>query len=286
VGAALTIFGLASSLGAIAFAWRQAQLRSTAQRRVAESRAPLAVEAEAPRPLEQRFALRHPKLPWIVAACLAVLIHFAIGLDWLYCVALLSMFGLLGGLVDAMWQGRQESLIEQQLADAIDLLVGSLHAGASVPSALESAVRETQSPLRPQLEEMLGRLRLGDDPKHVFRALTVRVPLDNFRLFAACLAVHYEVGGSLAPTMATVGHTIRDRLEVGRRIQSMTSQSRVSTISILGATYFIALIMWRNDPARMIGFLTSPVGKTLVAGALALQAIGVVWAARLSRVKF
>jgi Flp pilus assembly protein TadB len=66
----------------------------------------------------------------------------------------------------------------------------------------------------------------------------------------------------------------------------MTSQSRVSTISILGATYFIALIMWRNDPARMIGFLTSPIGKTLVAGALALQAIGVVWAARLSRVKF
>ena len=73
------------------------------------------------------------------------------------------------------------------------------------------------------------------------------MPLDNFRLFATSLAVHWGVGGSLAPTLSTVGRTIRDRIEIARRIHSMTTQSRVSTIAVLGTTYFIGLLMWRNS---------------------------------------
>ena len=49
-----------------------------------------------------------------------------------------------------------------------------------------------------------------------------RVPLETFRLFAAALTVHQEVGGSLAPTLATVGRIIRDRIELTRRIRSLT----------------------------------------------------------------
>ena len=100
-----------------------------------------------------------------------------------------------------------------------------------------------------QLEEVLGRLRYGDNPIAVFRGLARRVPLDNFRLFATSLAVHWEVGGSLGPTLSTVGRTIRDRIEIARRIRSMTTQSRVSTIAVLATTYFLAVLMWRNDPA-------------------------------------
>jgi tight adherence protein B len=196
------------------------------------------------------------------------------------------MVGFLGGLLDGMWLARQEALIEQQLSSAIDLMVGALYAGASVPSAVEIALRETKSPLAPQLEEVLGRLRYGDDPIAVFRGLAKRVPLDNFRLFATSLAVHWEVGGSLAPTLSTVGRTIRDRIEIARRIRSMTTQSRVSTMAVLGTTYFIGLLMWRNDPQRMAEFLTNSVGKALVSGALILEAVGIVWASHIGKVKF
>ena len=56
-----------------------------------------------------------------------------------------------------------------------------------------------------------------------------RVPLETFRLFSAALTVHQEVGGSLAPTLATVGRIIRDRIELTRRVRSLTVQSRAST---------------------------------------------------------
>jgi tight adherence protein B len=286
MGETITILGLAWGLGFIGYAWRQARLRDQVRARMASTHVvPTAEPAEAP--IEDRpFARRHPFVPWIVATVVIAVLHGILQLDLVISLALGAMVGFLGGLIDGMWLSRQEALIEQQLSAAIDLMVGALYAGASVPSAVEIALRETKKPLAIQLEEVLGRLRYGDDPATVFRGLARRVPLDNFRLFSTSLAVHWEVGGSLAPTLSTVGRTIRDRIEIARRIRSMTTQSRVSTIAVLGTTYFLGVLMWRNDPARMEEFLTNSVGKALVAGALVLEAVGIVWAAHIGKVKF
>ena len=80
-------------------------------------------------------------------------------------------------------------------------MVGALGAGASVADAMENAMREPASPLRPQLEEVIGRIRLGDDPPAAYRGLAQRVPLETFLLFCSALAVQSETGGSLAPTL-------------------------------------------------------------------------------------
>lgn len=127
---------------------------------------------------------------------------------------------------------------------------------------------------------------MGDDPRTVFRALANQVPLETFLLFTSALSVHWEVGGSLAPTLATVGRTIRDRIELSRRVRAMSAQSRVSTVAVLCTTYFIGLIMWRSDPERMEDFVSTEMGGMLVAGVVMMQAVGIVWIAAMSKVKF
>jgi tight adherence protein B len=192
---------------------------------------------------------------------------------------------LLGLRVDAWWAARRRMLIESQLADALDLMIGTLRAGASVMVALESAASESREPLRGQLEEMLGRIRYGDDPQAVLRAMERRLPMETFRLFGAALAVHWEVGGSLAPILATVGRTVRDRIELSRRISAMTGQARLSIGAVLGTTYFVGLAVWRNDPARMESFLSTTIGQGLFAMTLLLQAAGIAWASVLTRMR-
>ena len=184
------------------------------------------------------------------------------------------------------WPTRKTLLIEQQLADAIDLMVASLRAGAGLMSCLESAIREARAPLQEQLEEVLGRIRYGEDPVSVYAGLTLRVPLETFQLFTAALTVHQEVGGSLAPTLATVGRIIRDRIELTRRIRSLSVQSRASTFAILCTTYFLGVVLWRTDPHRMKEFLENSIGSSMVSGVIILQAIGIVWSSWLSRLKF
>jgi Flp pilus assembly protein TadB len=200
------------------------------------------------------------------------------------------MFAVIAGLivyeVEDYLAVRKSLRIEMQLADAIDLMVASLHAGAGVLNCLETALEESRAPLKPQFAEVLGRIRYGDDPQAVYRGLMARVPLETFRLFASALAVHGEVGGSLAPTLATVGRIIRDRIELSRRIRSLTVQSRFSIAAIIGVTYFIGLVMWLSDRARMEEFLATTVGSVVFSGAVVLQSIGILWSSALSRLKY
>ena len=201
-------------------------------------------------------------------------------------MAIGAVVSLLLSQLESFLHARHIAVLERQLADAIDIMIGAVSSGAAVGPAIDAATIETDRPLKPYLEELSGRIRLGDEPIQVFRSLADRVPLETFLLFSSSLAVHYEVGGRLAPTLATVGRTIRDRIEVTRRIQSNIAQSQFSTYAIIGLIYLIAVIVWRNGPEPMREFVTSTVGSWFVAGSIIMQAVGIAWMNILSKPRF
>jgi tight adherence protein B len=277
--AALILVLVVAAVG-LGLYWRAARLRQISRDRLQDG----TPDAASPQG-ERAFPTRYRWVPPLVGLALATGLYLFAPLGALFPVTFGLIVFLLGLRVEAWWAGRRRLLIESQLADALDLMIGTLRAGASVMVALEAAARESRPPLRGQLDEMLGRIRYGDDPQAVLRALVGRVPLETFRLFGAALAVHWEVGGSLAPILATVGRTVRDRIELSRRVSAMTSQARLSIAAVLGVTYFIAAAVWRNDPGRMEAFLSTTIGQWLVASTLLLQAAGIAWASVLTRMR-
>jgi len=282
----LIVVGIA--LVAIARGWSVARAHRIARERLdvdKESELPEEPVEEGP-PTVRPFLTRYRWIPWVAIGITYLLIDFGAGLKTSYAIMFGILVGLLAHEVEGFLAQRQGLLIEAQLADAIDLMVASLRAGASVLNSFESAMNETRSPLKPQLQEVLGRVRYGEDPASVFQALAARVPLETFRLFSSALTVHQEVGGSLAPTLATVGRIIRDRIELGRRVRSLTVQSRASTFAIMFVTYFIGLLMWRTDRGRMEEFLATELGSFMVSGAVMMQAIGIFWTSWWSRLKY
>jgi Flp pilus assembly protein TadB len=282
----------AIGLGAIALggaaAWvavRRSWMRQIVQDRLFEP-APVTT-TDKPAPVRHRpFLRRYDWIPWLcgVGAAATVWLIFRPALGFVLMPLLL--IALLGGQIEIARVNRKLALIETQLAEAIDMMIGALHAGASVLVAFENALAETREPLRTQFQELVGRIRYGDDPQTALRALGRRVPLETFSLFTTALAVHWEVGGSLAPTLATVGAAIRDRIDLSRRIRALSGQSRASVLAVLSITYVIGIIIWRNNPGRMHEFLSTDVGVWLVTMAVVLQAVGVVWSAALSRIRF
>jgi Flp pilus assembly protein TadB len=245
-----------------------------------------AVAAEARLDRWSTFPRRHLILPWLAGILVGVCLYFLAGWPLPFAGSLGLITALLGTRLEAYLAQRAVARIEAQLADAIDLVVGALEAGASVGTALDAAAQEFGAPLRPQLEHVTGRIRFGDDPGQVFRGLAERVPLETFLLFSSALAVHWEVGGRLAPTLATVSRTIRDRIEISRRIRSNAAYAQASTVAVLCITYFIAAIVWRDSPERMARFLSTTVGSGLVVATILLQALGIIWMSIISRTRF
>lgn len=282
----LILAGLLLGLGAIAAYWRNARIRELARTRMEQAVEVSEASPAEPVPVARPYIVRHRLAPWLLALIVAGVLHFAFAWALPFMIAVSLIVGLLAGRLESYLAERQTAIIETQLADAIDLMVAALRAGASIADALENAMSESHSPLLPQLEEVVGRIRFGDDPRTVYHGLTQRVPLETFLLFASALSVQAETGGSLAPTLASVGRTIRDRIEIARRIRSNSAQSEVSTLAVFLLTYFIAILVWRGNPDQMDEFMATKIGQWAVAATIFLQAAGLVWMSAISRMKF
>jgi len=272
--------GLAAAAGAIGVYWRYAWLQERVRERLRDSEA-----AETIQRRERPFARRHRIVPWLAGATLAAMLAIVWSWPINICVGIGFVAALLLVQADAWFYEWRIGRIEAQLADVINVLVSSVQAGASLQNALEMASNETRPPLRKELEEMVARLRLGDAPADVFDLLRQRVPHETFRLFSTTLTVNWEVGGGLSETLAAVGQTIRDRMTIARQIRTLSTQGRITTVVVLGMTYFLGAMMWQSDPDRMAGFLSTSVGQWMVTIALVLQGVGVALVARISRPK-
>ena len=272
---------LSAAVGAVLWYWRHTWVRDQIRNRL-ESEADINDDIGV---VEQPFARRHHLLPWIAGILVASGLMLGLRCPTNIAVAVGIVVSLLLTQVDAWILEIRQSRIEAQLADCIDVLVASVQAGASLQSALEAASNDMQQPLQRELQEMVARLRLGDEPVDVFELLRQRVPVESFRLFCTTLSVNWEVGGGLAMTLASIGRTIRDRMIIARQIRTLSTQGRITTLAVLSITYFLAAMMWQSEPGRMYGFLSTVAGQWLVTLALLLQGIGIALVAKLSRPK-
>ena len=282
---ATLFFGWFALIALVAVGWRSVRRREIAWQRLAEVNQTRAEGERVPVGV-RRLHRRWIWAPWGLALMIAGVTALVSRFSMPYVVALGVMVGFLASQLESFIAARHAATLEGQLADAIDIMIGAVDAGAGVGAAIDAAITECRAPLQPYLEEVKGRIQLGDEPAEVFRSLAQRVPLEAFLLFTSALAVHWEVGGKLSSTLTTVGRTIRDRIDVARRIRSNTTQSQFSTLAIIGLTYFIAVIVWRNGPEQMEEFVRSSVGSWFVAGSVVLQAVGIVWMNLISKPRF
>ena len=199
-------------------------------------------------------------------------------------------FGVLAGMLTYLWELRRRDMlierVEQQLADATDQMVASLRAGSALLGALEATFREAQSPLREEFESIIGRIRIGEDPQEVVSDLPIRIPLESYRLFANSLLVHWQTGGSLASSLRTVGRTVRDRLEVSRRINAQAIESQVSVAAVMLIAYGVTAFTFASNPEPITKLVYSQIGSYVAAAVIGLQALGLFWIWQMSRIRF
>lgn len=274
---------------AMTYVWYEHRARRLSAERLSEMLgSTVLIEAEEPTLPRNvhSFPPRHPFVASIAGVVSAAALWMAAGLPLAIAVAGGILVGVLAHLIEEHLGGQKTDLIETQLASAIYLMVGSLRAGASLLAAFESALEEVGPPLRPYFQEVAGRIRLGDDPRAAVTDLQNNVPIETFRLFATSLAVHWEVGGSLATTLSTVGQTVRDRIELSRRVRAQAVEAQASVAVVLVMAYVLGFLMWRTNPDRLEAFVGTEVGTSLIAAVITLQAVGLVWMSRMNRSAF
>ena len=84
---------------------------------------------------------------------------------------------------------------------------------------------------------------------------------------------------------STIARAIRDRIDVVRRASSQSVETQASVVGILAITYGLALLMWNQYPERVEKFAVSEIGRFFIGFSIGLQAIGLLWISRMTRVE-
>ncbi len=149
--AALLAVMLAASTGAW-YLWYALRARRFAAERLADLigsvEAEEAQREELPR-VVRSFPPRYRLIPVSAGSLVAATLWLAARLPIEVAGAAGILVGVLSHLAEDHLAEQRSATIEMQLAEAIDLLVGSLRAGSSLLAAFESALQEAEPSLRP-----------------------------------------------------------------------------------------------------------------------------------------
>lgn len=203
-----------------------------------------------------------------------------------YAVAAMVMAMVFAYLIEEVFAVMRTARLEESLVDAIEMLVSSLRSGCSLQTALELARDGSRGHLQTELSILIGRMRIGEDPRSAIQNFAMRVPLESVRLFTHSMAVHWAGGGSLTGALLLIARTVRDRIEVARRIQAQAIESQLSVLIVMGISYGSGFIILNSNPDALREFLLSAVGMWVTVGAVFLQALGILLIWRMSQIRF
>lgn len=125
---------------------------------------------------------------------------------------------------------RRLNQIQQQMPDALMLLSSSMTAGLGFRPALENLVQNGYPPLAQELALVLREQHMGVKPDEALSNFSKRVPIIDAELFTSAVIVSQDIGGNLAETLRNVADTLRRRLIMEQKIDSLTSQGKLQGI--------------------------------------------------------
>ena len=220
-----------------------------------------------------------------------------------WCIALLfglAVAGIAGALVWGVriktgWQNGQSPLaryldarrrdaFNAKLPETLATMSNALRAGFSISQAFDSVVEQVEAPVSEEFAILQQQLRIGMGFEQALESMESRVGSDDLTLVTTAILISRRTGGNLTEIFDKISETIRGRMKIERKVQSMTAQGRMQGIVVSLMPIFLGFIMTLIKPGVMIPFLTSAAGVVAVFVMFMLIALGWLLIRRIVRI--
>ena len=211
---------------------------------------------------------------------------FLVGLTVTKSLVVAVFFALAGAYLPYVGlQGKRDKRIdqiEQQLPEALEMMIISLRAGQSLEQTVGLNARELPSPIADEFAQISEEVRLGISMDEAMKSMTSRLPgARTVRSFVVSVLVLRQTGGNLIEVLESIIDTMRLQARYEHKLKSMTAESR-SNARTLGALppMFVVVSMLIN-PGYISQVSGSPLGRMMMFIAFTLYILGFVWINRL-----
>ncbi|MGH1459072.1 MAG: type II secretion system F family protein [Paracoccaceae bacterium] len=188
-----------------------------------------------------------PKQLMLVMAGLSVVAFLGMTIGTETSVPVRALVGVgmgVGGVY--MWvsmkANKRISMIEEQLPDAVELMVRSLRVGHPFASAISIVAKEVGDPLASEFGFIADEAAYGRDMGEALKDMAERIDMQDLRFLAVAVTIQQQSGGNLAEILAGLAKVIRARFRLFRRVKAITAEAKWSG-KFLSAFPIVALIV-------------------------------------------
>jgi tight adherence protein B len=176
--------------------------------------------------------------------------------------------------------------IEEQLPQALDVIVRAVRAGHPVVSALQLAAQEMGDPLGTEFGLVSDETTYGAEFKDALTNFARRTGSSDASYFAVCIGIQTETGGNLAEILDNLAGLMRSRGSLAKRVRSLSSEGRASAaiLSILPLGMIGFIMMTR--PTIYTAKFSDPIFWPSVAGVFCLYMLGLFFINRIINIKY
>lgn len=140
---------------------------------------------------------------------------------------------------------------EQNMPEALDLMVSAMRAGHSLNSSLDLVAHEMADPIGGEFRICFDEQNYGLELKTAMNNLVSRVPLQDLKMVVTAILIQKESGGNLAEVLDKVSYVIRERFRLKRQVRVHTAQGRMTGWVLSCLPLILGIGLYFINPANM-----------------------------------
>jgi tight adherence protein B len=129
---------------------------------------------------------------------------------------------------------RRMALLEEQLPDAVELMVRSLRVGHPFSAAIGIVAKEVGDPLGSEFGLIADEAAYGRDVTESLKDFAERMDNQDLRFLAVAVTIQQQSGGNLAEILDGLAKVIRARFKLFRRVKAITAEAKWSGMFLSG----------------------------------------------------
>lgn len=188
-------------------------------------------------------------------------------------------------LIVSRRESARKRAFEEDLPEFFLMMASALRSGLSFSQALESVARDGASEVDRQMRRAVTEVSMGVPPEEALAAVAERMDSEDMRWAVVALSIQKEVGGNLSMILDSVAETVRTRADVDREVRTLSAEGRLSALVLVSLPIVIFLILALIRPDYVTVFWSTNLGRVMLAGTVALFAVGLVWMRSIVRVR-
>ncbi|AUQ89199.1 type II secretion system protein F-like protein [Phaeobacter inhibens] len=153
---------------------------------------------------------------------------------------------------------KRMAMIEEQLPDAVELMVRSLRVGHPFSSAVQIVANEVEDPLATEFGVIADESAYGRDVGEALKEMAERLDMQDMRFLAVAVTIQQQSGGNLAEVLAGLAKVIRARFRLFRRVKAITAEAQWSGKFLSGFPLFCLGGILAKDPGYYDSVIDHP----------------------------